>query len=63
MRLTKNRKKEKLVFKKLDIPKIITEDLGYYMQFGFKRIPERENGKYQLLKHDKIAHIVKDYYG
>ena len=40
MRLTRNRTKEKLVIKKLDIPKIITEDLGYYMNFGFKRIPE-----------------------
>ena len=63
MRLTKGRTRQKLEIKKLKIPEVITEDLGYYMQFGFKRIPERDNGKYQLLKHDKIAHLVKDYYG
>lgn len=61
MRLTKNRKKEKLVIKPLKLPNIITEDLGYYMQFGFKRIPERVNGKYQKLKHDRGVYYVKDY--
>lgn len=61
MRLTKNRKKEKLVIKPLKLPNIITEDLGYYMQFGFKRIPERVNGKYQNLKHDRGVYYVKDY--
>jgi len=63
MRLTKGRTRQKREIKKIKIPEIITQDLGYYMQFGFKRIPERDNGKYQLLKHDKLTHIVKDYYG
>ena len=61
MRLTKGRAKQKREIKKLDIPEVITEDLGYYMQFGFKRIPERVNGKYQNLKHDRGVYYIKDY--
>jgi hypothetical protein len=62
MRLTRNRKKEKLVIKTLDIPKIITEDLTYFMQFGFKRMPEVDNGKYMELKHDTRPYARSNYY-
>ena len=57
----KGKPKEKAKIKKLDIPDIITEDLTYYMQFGFKRIKEHDNGKYQKLKHDRRVYSVKDY--
>ena len=57
----KGKPKENRVIKKLDIPNIIKEDLGYYMQFGFKRIPERVNGKYQKIKHDTKLYSIVDY--
>lgn len=62
MRLTKGRAKQKREIKKLDIPEVITEDLGYYMQFGFKRIPPTDNGKYMELKHDKVRYNRINFY-
>ena len=61
--MSKKIRGKKYTVKKLDIPKIITEDLTYYMQFGWKRIPEVKNGKYQKQKHDKVLYSVRDYYG
>lgn len=56
--------KEKLVRKSIKLPEIISEDLGYYMQFGFKRIPVGEDMKYQENKHSKVAYTGgADYYG
>jgi hypothetical protein len=62
MRLTRGRAKQKLVIKKIEIPEIITEDLGYYMQFGFKRIATPDNGRYHELKHSKIKYSKVDFY-
>ena len=62
MRLTRGRAKQKLVIKKLEIPEIITEDLGYYMQFGFKRIPTSDNGRYHEIKHDRRPYAKSNYY-
>tara|TARA_R110002167_G_scaffold246402_1_gene452033 strand:- start:254 stop:445 length:192 start_codon:yes stop_codon:yes gene_type:complete len=62
MRLTRGRAKQKIVNKKLDIPKVITEDLGYYMQFGFKRIPTSDNGRYHEIKHAKRPYARSNYY-
>jgi len=56
--------KEKFVRKSIERPKIITKDLGYYMQFGFKQIPISEDIKYQENKHSKRAFSGgADYYG
>jgi len=55
--------KEKLVRKSIKLPKIISEDLGYYMQFGFKQIPITEDMKYQENKHSRLSYSnAKDYY-
>jgi len=62
MRLTRGRAKQKIVNKKLEIPEIITEDLGYYMQFGFKRIPTPDNGRYHEIKHAKRPYARSNYY-
>ena len=62
MRLTRGRAKQKIEIKKLDIPKVITEDLGYYMQFGFKRIPTPDNGRYHEIKHAKRPYAKTNYY-
>ena len=62
MRLTRGRAKQKITIKKLDIPEIITEDLGYYMQFGFKRIPTSDNGRYHEIKHAKRPYARSNYY-
>lgn len=62
MRLTRGRAKQKITIKKLDIPKVITEDLGYYMQFGFKRIPTPDNGRYHEIKHAKRPYAKTNYY-
>jgi hypothetical protein len=62
MRLTRGRAKQKVEIKKLDIPKVITEDLGYYMQFGFKRIPTPDNGRYHEIKHAKRPYARSNYY-
>ena len=62
MRLTRGRAKQKVEMKKLDIPEIITEDLGYYMQFGFKRIPTPDNGRYHEIKHAKRPYARSNYY-
>jgi len=45
----KNREKYKI--KKLDIPEIIKEDLTYYMQFGWHRIPDRVNTRKESIKY------------
>tara|TARA_R110000751_G_C13549042_1_gene456054 strand:+ start:350 stop:541 length:192 start_codon:yes stop_codon:yes gene_type:complete len=62
MRLTRGRFREKRVIKKIKIPEIITEDLSYYMQFGFKRIPPTDNGKYMEVKHDKVRYNRINFY-
>ena len=62
MRLTRGRAKQKITIKKLDIPKVITEDLGYYMQFGFKRIPTPDNGRYHEIKHARRPYAKTNYY-
>ncbi len=62
MILTRGRAKQKLVIKKLEIPEIITEDLGYYMQFGFKRIPTPDNGRYHEIKHARRPYAKSNYY-
>ena len=62
MRLTRGRAKQKVEIKKLDIPEIITEDLGYYMQFGFKRIPTPDNGRYHEIKHAKRPYARSNCY-
>ena len=62
MRLTRGRARQKVEIKKLDIPKVITEDLGYYMQFGFKRIPTPDNGRYHEIKHAKRPYARSNYY-
>tara|TARA_R110001632_G_scaffold207260_1_gene331296 strand:+ start:316 stop:507 length:192 start_codon:yes stop_codon:yes gene_type:complete len=62
MRLTRGRAKQKIEIKKLDIPKVITEDLGYYMQFGFKRIPSPDNGRYHTIKHAKKPYAIFNAY-
>ena len=62
MRLTRGRAKQKIEIKKLDIPKVITEDLGYYMQFGFKRIPTPDNGRYHEIKHARRPYSKTNYY-
>ena len=55
--------KEKLVRKSIKLPKIISEDLGYYMKFGFKQIPITEDMKYQENKHSRLSvGMVADYY-
>jgi len=55
--------KEKLVRKSIKLPKIISEDLGYYMHFGFKRMPVSDNTSYQENKHSRVSvGIVADYY-
>tara|TARA_R110001606_G_scaffold17742_2_gene68248 strand:+ start:900 stop:1088 length:189 start_codon:yes stop_codon:yes gene_type:complete len=61
MRLTKGRAKQKREIKKLDIPKVITEDIGYYMQFGFKRIANADNGRYHEIKHDRRPYTRSNY--
>ena len=56
--------KEKLVRKSIKLPEVISEDLTYYMQFGFKQIPITEDMKYQENKHSKLAYTGgADYYG
>ena len=60
--MSKKLRGKRYTIKKLDIPKVITEDLTYYMQFGWHRIPEVRNGKYQKQKHDKVYYI-NDYNG
>tara|TARA_B110000240_G_scaffold69864_1_gene79472 strand:+ start:1513 stop:1704 length:192 start_codon:yes stop_codon:yes gene_type:complete len=62
MRLTRGRARQKVEIKKLDIPKVITEDLGYYMQFGFKRIPTTDNGRYHAIKHAKKPYAIFNAY-
>ena len=62
MRLTRGRAKQKREIKKLDIPEVITEDLGYYMQFGFKRIPTTDNGRYHEIKHAKKPYAIFNAY-
>ena len=42
--------------------KVITEDLGYYMQFGFKRIPSPDNGRYHTIKHAKKPYAIFNAY-
>jgi len=37
--------------KKLDIPEIISDDLTYYMQFGFKRTVDRVNTRRDEIKY------------
>ena len=56
--------KEKLVRKSIKLPEVISEDLTYFMQFGFKQIPITEDMKYQENKHSKLAYAGgADYYG
>tara|TARA_R110000744_G_scaffold271734_1_gene384763 strand:+ start:4221 stop:4439 length:219 start_codon:yes stop_codon:yes gene_type:complete len=56
--------KQSRVIKPLKLPNIITEDLGYYMNFGFKQIPVGEDMKYQENKHSRLSTAgVTDYYG
>lgn len=56
--------KEKLVRKSIKLPKIISEDLTYYMQFGFKQQHAFENIKYQENKHSRAGYSdVSNYYG
>lgn len=62
MRLTRGRAKQKIEIKKLDIPEVITEDLGYYMQFGFKRISTPDNGRYHEIKHARRPYAKTNYY-
>ena len=55
--------KEKLVRKSIKLPEVISEDLTYYMQFGFKQIPITEDMKYQENKHSRLSvGMVADYY-
>jgi hypothetical protein len=58
----KGKPKQKREIKKLDIPDIISEDLGYYMQFGFKRIATPDNGKYHAIKHAKKPFAIFNAY-
>lgn len=61
--MSKKLRGKKYKIKKLKLPKVITEDLTYYMQFGWHRVREVENGKYQKAKHDNRVYTIPDYYG
>jgi hypothetical protein len=45
--------KNKKPIKKLNIPKIITEDLTYYMQFGFHRKKEQSTFAKDIKKYGR----------
>lgn len=60
----KGKPKQKAKIKKLDIPDIITEDLTYYMQFGFKNKPEYKRANTDSKKYDKMPMLgIPDYFG
>jgi len=55
-------KKSKI--KKLDIPKVITEDLTYYMQFGWRYKKDYRRAKELAKKYDKLPMLgIPNYYG
>tara|TARA_R110000744_G_scaffold36130_6_gene83540 strand:- start:7 stop:189 length:183 start_codon:yes stop_codon:yes gene_type:complete len=55
-------KKSKI--KKLDIPKVITEDLTYYLQFGWRYKKDYRRAKEVAKKYDKLPMLgIPNYYG
>mgnify|MGYP003643091121 CR=1 FL=1 len=62
--MSKKLRGKKYKIKKLDIPDIITEDLTYYMQFGWKYKKDYKRAKETFKKYDKMVMLgIPDYYG
>ena len=55
---------KKANIKKLEMPKVITEDLTYYMQFGWIYKKDYRRAKELSKKYDKLPILgIPNYYG
>ena len=55
--------KEKYISKPIKLPKIITEDLTYFMQFGYEYIQPKRSEVADAKKYDKKRYAMGgDYY-
>jgi len=53
----KNTDKEKI--ENFKVPKVINTDLTYYMQFGWKRLNERNNKQNEEIKYSRNVYSDK----
>ena len=47
------KKKDEVKIDKLNVPEIIDTDLTYYMQFGWKRLNDRNNKSSEEVKYSR----------
>ena len=47
------KKKDEVKIDKLNVPEIINTDLTYYMQFGWKRLNDRNNKVREEIKYSR----------